>query len=233
MGKRGPRPKKKQIVWSPNIAYGVGLFATDGCLYNDYRHLDFTSKDREQLKNFKKCFNVRAKVSYKTSGFSDKKYPRLQWGDVNLIRFFISVGLTPKKSKTIGVLAIPDEYFFDFVRGHHDGDGSFHSYWDRRWRSSFMYYLIFSSASKNHIDWIQGSLSRMLGVRGHVTCAGKTGELYQLKYAKREALKIIKKMYHVPTAICLNRKKKKIFKALKVDNLTNRARVAKLADAPA
>ena len=40
---------------------------------------------------------------------------------------------------------------------------------------------------------------------------------FQLKYAKKEALEIIKKMYYNPKVVCLSRKKIKIEKALKVE----------------
>ena len=53
MGKRGPKPKKKiSTNWSAELAYAVGLIATDGCLSKDKRHIDFTSKDKELIKTF-------------------------------------------------------------------------------------------------------------------------------------------------------------------------------------
>ena len=59
--------------WSPNFAYAMGLLATDGCMYNDGRHFDLTSKDIEQLKNFMKCLNFRVKIGKKVSGYTGKK----------------------------------------------------------------------------------------------------------------------------------------------------------------
>lgn len=53
MGKRGPKQKGKvKIEWSADFAYAIGLLASDGCLYNDERHINFTSKDIEQINNF-------------------------------------------------------------------------------------------------------------------------------------------------------------------------------------
>jgi len=106
-----------------------------------------TSKDIQLLNTFKKCLGLKTKVRFKTSGFSNKKYPRIQFGDVVLYRWLLKIGLTPNKSKTIGSLKIPDKYFFDFLRGHFDGDGSCYSYWDNLWDSSFMFYIKFYSAS--------------------------------------------------------------------------------------
>jgi len=79
-----------------------------------------------------------------------------------------------------------------------------------------MYYLELASASKNFIDWIRRSLQTKLRVKGHVTKDSK-GSTYQLKYAKKESLKIIKKMYYSDTVACLARKKEKIHKALELD----------------
>ena len=75
----------------------------------------------------------------------------------------------PAKTKIISALKIPKEYFFDFLRGHFDGDGTFYSYWDPRWRSSFMFYTEFISASKKHIDWIRDILLKKLKIKGHIT----------------------------------------------------------------
>ena len=70
MGKRGPKPKGKvKIEWSPNFAYAIGLLATDGCLYNDGRHISFVSKDLELVEMFKKILGLEVKISAKFSTF--------------------------------------------------------------------------------------------------------------------------------------------------------------------
>ena len=215
MGKSGSRPRRKvPLQWSSDLAYGVGLFATDGCLYNNGRHLSFVSKDVELLDLFKKSFGLHTKISYKISGTSGQQCPHIQWGDVVLYRFFLSIGITPKKSLTIGKIVVPEKYFFDFLRGVIDGDGSFYSYYDPRWRSSFMFYLSIASGSPRFLRWIRAELKSKIGVRGHVTKSSK-GITEQLKYAKTEASKIVKKMYYSSRVPCLTRKRVKIFAALK------------------
>ena len=216
MGKRGPKPKGKvKIEWSPDFAYAVGLIATDGCLSPSGRHIVFVSKDADQIQNYMDALGITNAVSSARSTYTGQQVPRVQFGDVLFYRFLIGIGITPAKSKTIGELKIPRRYFFDFLRGSHDGDGSFYSYLDPRWRSSFMYYLVFGSASKKHLLWIQRTLNGLLGVSGHVTGKGEERTIYQLKYAKKESLKIIKKMYYSDAVICLSRKRRKIEAALK------------------
>lgn len=106
--------------WSNDLAYIVGLMTTDGNLSIDGRHISFTSKDIQLIKTFKKCLGIKNKIGLKTSGFSEKKYPHIQFGDINFYKWLVGIGLTPHKSKTLGKLEIPDKYFFDFLRGHFD-----------------------------------------------------------------------------------------------------------------
>lgn len=220
MGKRGPKPLSKvKIEWSPRFAYAIGLIATDGNLSPDGRHMDFTSQDREQLLNFMKCLGIQVKIGYKPSGFTTRPVTHVQFGDVNFYQFLLSIGLTPRKSKTIGSLKIPRKYFFDFLRGHFDGDGSFHSYFDPRWKSSYMFYTSFVSASKAHVSWLRKTIQERLGINGHITHAqGRT--FYQLKYAKKESMKLLKKLYFSREMVCLSRKYLKIKRALAIIGAT-------------
>lgn len=213
----GKPQNKVKIKWSPEFAYAIGLLTTDGNLSNDGRHFDFTSQDLEQLKNFMKCLGIKVKIGFKTSGFTKKKSTHIQFGDVNFYKFLLGIGLMPKKSKILGSLDIPDKYFFDFLRGHHDGDGCFYSYWDPRWKSSFMFYTVFISASKNHIFWLRDKIFKFLKIRGHIT-KSVFNSCFNLKYAKSESLKLLPKIYYNNKVICLSRKRIKIEKALKIDN---------------
>jgi hypothetical protein len=216
MGLRGPQPKHLvDTTWRPELAYAIGLIATDGCLSKDGLLVDLTSKDREQLLNFSRCLEVSFNIGNKWNSMGDK-YLRIQFKNRIFYDFLLSIGLTPRKSLTMGKLSIPDEYFFDFLRGCLDGDGCFYSYWDPRWRSSHMFYLEFVSASIKHIEWLRKTLKDVLNVNGHVVSDGRK-RAHQLKYAKKEALVIIKKMYYNPKVVCLSRKKFKIEKALDIE----------------
>ncbi|MEK9186565.1 MAG: hypothetical protein AAB885_03195 [Patescibacteria group bacterium] len=209
------KPKNKIMVkWSSNFAYAIGLLTTDGNLSSDGRHFDFTSIDLEQLKNFKKCLGIKNKIGYKKSGETNRKIQRLQFGDVNFYKFLLGLGLMPAKSKTLSDLDIPDKYFFDFLRGHFDGDGTFYSYWDPRWKSSFMFYTVFLSASKQHVLWLQKKLADILKIKGHVT-KSVNSSVYNLKYAKKESLRILPKIYYEPRLVKLTRKYLKIKQCLR------------------
>lgn len=213
MGKRGPIPKKIiDETWRPNLAYAVGLLVTDGCLSAN-NAIDLTSKDKELLKNFSKCLGIRFYIGTKLSG-QGKKHLRIQFKNRCFYDFLISIGVTPAKSKTIKKIAVPEKYFFDFLRGCFDGDGSSYSYWDLRWKSSFMFYMSFASASRDFIDWIRKEIKKTIKISGHITEAKGKNMHYQLKYSKYESIALAKQIYRNENDICLTRKKLKIQRTL-------------------
>ncbi len=216
MGKRGPKSKINiDCTWSPDFAYAIGLIATDGNLSRDGRHISFVSKDKEQILNFLKGLKVKIYIGKSYSGYSGNSAFRVQFSNISFYQFLLSIGLTPAKSKTIGALKIPDKYFFDFLRGCFDGDGTIYSYWDKRWKSSFMFYISFATASFDFMTWLRNSISKDLGISGHVKKDGK-GSTYQLTYAKKDSLKILKAMFKEKNAISLTRKRLKIKKILSI-----------------
>lgn len=205
---------KVKLEWSPEFAYAIGLIVTDGSLSNDGRHIILVSKDIEMIDNFRKCLGISNKTEGHTSGYTKRKdYFRIQLGDRIFYDFLVGIGLMSNKTKTIRKVLVPEEYFADFLRGHFDGDGCFYSYWDKRWKSSFMYYITFLSASEKHIDWMREKIEGEIGIKGHITKA-RTSSVYQLKYAKKESNKIIKYMYYSEGVTCLSRKRLKIEKVL-------------------
>lgn len=215
MGKRGPKPEGKvKIKWSPNFAYAIGLLVSDGCLSSSGRHIILTSTDKDQLQNYMRALDIDVHIGRVENQHGTAM--RVQFGDVLFYQFLMSIGLMPNKSKVIGMIDIPDAYFFDFLRGSFDGDGCTYSYWDKRWRSSFMFYTTFVSASRAHVDWLQKEIENHLGLHGHMTHGGPSGVLHQLKYAKTESLRLLRRMYQRKDAIYLLRKRLKIDKMLRI-----------------
>lgn len=211
---KGPKPKSKvELKWSADFAYAIGLIVSDGNVSKDGRHICFVSKDLEQTKNFLKALKFDNFIGlYK--GLKNREAYRVQFSDVYFWKFLVSIGISPAKSKIIGKIDIPNKYFFDFVRGEFDGDGSIYSYMDPRWKSSFMFYIAFASGSKDFIAWLQNEIYTRIGIKGHVTKPSGRNTTYQLRYAKQESLRLLEKMYEKEGSISLSRKRLKIKKIL-------------------
>lgn len=212
------KPKRNDVIkWTPKLAYAVVLITTDGSLSSDKRHIVFVSKNVQLIKLFKKILSLKNKFGTKKSGYTgEKNCYYLQFGDVIFFKWLQKIGLCPNKTKIMGELKIPNRFFFDFLRGHFDGDGSCYSYWDKRWPNSFMFYLKFHSASKKHILWLRSKINYLLDLNGSL---GKTGNtpVYELKYAKKEAKILFGKMYYKNDLPYLDQKYKKLESFLRTD----------------
>lgn len=216
MVKRGPEPKKIiDDMWRPELAYAVGLLTADGCISKDGLLIDLTSKDKEQLKNYLRCLGIKVRIGKKWNSQKYKSY-RVQFKNRIFYNFLLNIGLYPKKSLTIEKVAVPQEFFFDFLRGLFDGDGCTYSYWDSRWKSSFMFYVSFASGSKKFVDWLRIEIKDKIKISGHIGITYKKNPFYQLRYSKNEAVKLVSKMYERESLVFLKRKKLKIKKALSI-----------------
>lgn len=209
------KPRKVQyFAWSPDMAYAIGLLVTDGCLSPDNRHITFVSKDLEQIRNFKVILELNNKLGVTRNARSEAY--RVQFGNVQFFDWLRSIGLMPNKSLIMGEIKLPDKYFVDFLRGHLDGDGSIRTYTDfynAKKKSSYVYeriFVTFISASEKHILWLHGKIKKIIGVNGAIhrskTIARKN-PMYTIKFAKKESLILLSKIYYSEMVPCLSRKR--------------------------
>lgn len=215
---RGPLHQAKtlngDVRWSPNLAYAVGLIATDGNLSGDGRHLSVTSKDRDLLETLRACLTISAAITRHSSGHGSAGL-RVQWADRRFYDWLVGIGLTPAKSPTLRPLAIPDAVFADFLRGCIDGDGSVTVYVDRyhaKKNERYVYerlYVTLVSASHAFIDWIQATIHRVLSMKGSIAVRRLEGKspLWKLRYAKSESIELLRRIYYAPDVPCLARKR--------------------------
>ena len=225
-----PKTKLPDInfEWTPNLAYIIGLLTTDGNLSGDGRHMTMRSSDIQLLKTFKKCLDLKNKIARsKNDGWATKPSYRVQFGNVQLYRWLLKIGLFPAKTYTIGKLDIPDKYFRDFLRGHLDGDGSiwtYIDYWNTFKNPEYVYTRLwtrFISASKIHVQWLNEKITKLLGPKGHLwerkpQRLDQTTSMWEVKFAKKESIKLLSQLYYSPDVPCLIRKRKIAEKFIKI-----------------
>lgn len=200
------KPKGKPVKWNSRIAYIVGLITTDGNLSPDGRHLMIVSKDVSLLKTFKRCLGLKNKIGLRRSGYTGKKdCHHVQFGNVILYKWLVNIGLMPNKTKRIGSLKIPNKYYFDFLRGHLDGDGDICRYQDQVYPGSERLYIRFCSASLKHIQWLRKKIKSLLKIKGFVT---QGNHIFYLRFAKRSSLILLPRLYPRENVPCLQRKYK-------------------------
>lgn len=209
---------RKDFKWNRNLAYAVGLLTTDGNLSSDKRHIVFVSTDTDLIKTFRKCLNKNNKISkHPLSRSSKKQAYRLQIGDVVLYDWLRKIGLTPKKSLSIGKIKIQNKYFPDFLRGHLDGDGSIIYYKDRyntKLNPKYIYnrlFVYFLSASSKHIEWLRSKIFELIKIKGSVSrkitkTQKGTNSMTRLKFSTKETKVLLNWIYYRPNLPCLLRK---------------------------
>jgi len=213
---KGHATRTLPLEWSAEMAYVVGLIATDGCLVGDRRHIAFTTNDRQLAETFLACLGRPVRYGTGRTSAGNVVY-RIQMGDVAMYRWLESIGLTPRKSLTLNAVSVPDEFFWPFVRGLLDGDGSIYTlvhaptartYPEYRYERLWVY---FSSASEAHITWLRLQLRRLLAVEGWIerTHRSHRNPFFRLKYGKRESIMLLSTLYSDPDAPRLERKWKK------------------------
>jgi hypothetical protein len=123
----------------------------------------------------------------------------------------------PDKTGLLEKINVPDKYFFDFLRGHLDGDGSVFTYKDRYMQykgKRYSYnrlYTSFISLSPNHIRWMRLKINKLLNIKGALTSYLKENRklpIWQLRFAKKESLILLNRIYYTPNLPCLIRKRK-------------------------
>src|SRR5262245_6872784 len=79
--RRTPRPyvdRERKFAWSHELAYAVGLIATDGNLSPDGRHMTVVSKDYDLLETLRACLGLNNAI---TNHSKLTIAYRIQWGD--------------------------------------------------------------------------------------------------------------------------------------------------------
>jgi LAGLIDADG-like domain len=201
------------LTWSDEMAYIVGLTATDGCLYTGRRKINFKSEDRQLVETYLSVLGRTNRVK-RAKTRADGVVYFTEFHDSRLYEWFRSVGLTPRKSLTLGAIRVPDAYLVPLARGLMDGDGSILNFVHRPTVKAYPNYryerlrVCFHSASRPHIDWLRGQLRRIAGTTGYVEVAKREGhhDLYKLKYEKAAAVALLTAFYADATAPRLVRK---------------------------
>jgi hypothetical protein len=201
------------LEWSDDMAYIVGLTATDGCLISGRRAINFKSGDRQLVETYLRLLGRRNRVkSHPTESGGVAYYT--QFHDSPLYEWFRSVGLTPRKSLTLGGIDVPDAHLAALARGLMDGDGSISNFVHAPTPGAYPNYryerlwVFFHSASRAHIDWLRIRLRALVGVEGYVEVLKREGrhDFFKLKYGKHATIALLRLFYADPDAPRLIRK---------------------------
>lgn len=204
------------VGWSSSMAYVVGLIATDGCLIASQRRVDFVTVDEQLVETLVDLLGRSGRFRRAKSRIGTTIY-RAQIKDASWYRWLLTIGLTPRKSLTLGALDVPDEFLSSLVRGLLDGDGSIVNFVSRadttrRPDGSYRYEWFrarFISASREHLEWLQGRIRAARGISGSLVGwgDGQRRTMHRLEFGRWDSMRLLSWIYADRTAPCLLRKR--------------------------
>lgn len=179
--------------WSKNMAYVLGWIYSDGNLSQNGTNFKITSIDKDILI----LINSLMKSDYPIKNYKTKEgkdYYVLYFCYKYMYNDLLKLGLFPNKSKTISLPEVPDNYFFHFLRGIIEGDGSIYvenlKYKNKQYnilRTSII------SGSYKFLNQLQLKISKLIQLKPKNIYKNHTA--YNIRYSQKESKILLKKLY--------------------------------------
>jgi len=193
-----PRHAEFFRVWTPEMAYVLGYWWTDGCMRiksNTGAHeFEIASNDREHLETVAQAiggnYGLR-KVSENSNCYKITFCSKEMYQDI------LAHGGTPRKSRTIGFPFVPPELLPHFVRGVVDGDGTL------AWNGDRPILQIYSSSQK-FLNSLIASVEQGTGIPAPNPQANR--ENWTVKWSTVRAKCLVAWLYVENPGLALDRK---------------------------
>jgi hypothetical protein len=185
--------------WSHDLAYIIGFLNADGNINGGSVRVNIQSKDVEVLEYMKDKIgytgpikNIKKYHDYKGKRITTDQV-LLHISSVKLVEKISEYGIVPQKGGKEILPDIPDEYFYDYLRGLSDGDGSISITPIKNFKKDYNrkgLMLTICCASKDFLVKLKekceniGSISKM-----------SHGECYRWSLGYRNSIKICSLMY--------------------------------------
>jgi hypothetical protein len=191
--------------WSSEMAYVLGLIATDGCVSKSGT-VSLCINDRDLLEKVKDLMGSAHTIKYygHQEGLYSFHFSRQKlYADLNRL------GIFPNKSLNIRFPDVPDAFLIDFIRGVFDGDGSV--FFEKNspklpLRASFV------SGSKDFIETLEANLQASgMSKRTIYQQKTKNAVSYMIRYAHEDSIRLFNLLYDQDTVT------KRLFLARKYD----------------
>lgn len=185
-------------TWSHNMAYVLGLWYADGCIYSN-KMFDITlhAKDKYILKKVAEELKYEGPIC----DYVDRQAAKINFSCVVIYKDIVALGGMEQKSNKMLFPTVPKEFLPDFIRGYFDGDGSIMRLKNNRLNSAF------TSGSKIFLE----SLWNILKDEANIEGGSYDSSCMSLKFGKKDTIKLGNYIYKNNPELFLLRKKNKFF----------------------
>ena len=186
-------------TWSHNMAYILGIWYADGCIYSNkgrgyYFSIKLHKDDKYLLQLILNEMNSLHKI-YENNDNS----AHITISSKTIYQDLISLGGREVKSLCITLPDIPNEYMHDFIRGYFDGDGSVYNVKGKRINTNF------ACGSNKFLQSLLQLLKKEAGIEGgSLSIANQS-----LTFGKKDSIKLGNYIYQNNPELYLLRKYEK------------------------
>jgi len=217
--------------WSPEMAYVLGLLATDGTIHINkprganakvraLKGFSFAQKEIELPKKIIQLMDSNAKIIFRPERkYGDVTSGAVYYFTVNNDRLFdrlVKLGLLERKSLVIRFPEVPIHHVRHFIRGCWDGDGSIGKHSENSYQARFF------GGSKVFIEGMLAELERA-GFPSRRIYSRNDGRFFWFSYVGEIVGKLYRYLYEdVPSSMRYERKYlvfRKAFEKRKVEQL--------------
>lgn len=187
--------------WSNNMAYILGLWYADGCIYlNKGRGYYFSIKLHQNDKYLLQLILDEMCSQHKIYENRDNS-AHITLSSKTIYQDLIALGGKENKSLSIKLPNIPDEYMRDFIRGYFDGDGCV------TYNKTQKYYSrCICSGSKIFVDDIYKYLKDNKIIKGSGVYNSKGCTVPRLQFNKKDGIEFEKYIMGNNPSLYLKRK---------------------------
>lgn len=183
-------------TWSHNMAYILGFWYADGCIYGG-KMFDITlhKKDKYIIKKIAQELDYQGPIL----DYVDRQACRINFSCKVIYNDLITLGGTERKSKTLQFPNVPIEFLPDFIRGYFDGDGSVYNVKGKRINTNF------ACGSNKFLQSLLQLLKKEAGIEGgSISIANQS-----LTFGKKDSIKLGNYIYQNNPELYLLRKYEK------------------------
>jgi len=191
-------------IWSPKMAYVLGLMMTDGCISkvkNGSYRISLCLNDKELLEKVTQAMGSEHNVV-------PSKYQKGLYifiiGRKKMAHDLINLGVKPRKSLDLKFPYVPKEYLRDFIRGVFDGDGCVYYL---KGNKTKLLATSFVSGSGKFIYDLEKALQHLGMPPKKIYEIQRKNTYYTLRYHHKQSMRLFRIMYeNLQNNLCLKRK---------------------------
>ncbi len=194
--------------WTKEFAYFLGFFMADGHINLKTRTASIKLQNRDEyiLMTFLKFFKTNRELAY------EQGYPKIRINNSLIIKRLVDLGCYPCSSlKNSYPTEMSDKYFFHFLRGFIDGDGSIYICKSKKSRQKNVL-RVNILGSKEFLEFLIQKISFFLNRKiNYKICRRKDCilPLHEVTFNGELARLLCYNLYKDSKGLCLERKKEK------------------------